>query len=372
MKNSSVRFYGPIRSSSGYGNAVRCFASAFSGSSVDTKFCFSTKDSDRDRKFVDGLDSYSGSCGIDFYLQPPPWNRHKSSNYKIAYFYWEADRLPSYWVKSLNTVDEIWAPCNLVKDACRRAGFKGPMHIVPTPTDYNPDSNKILIPAPNDDGVRLGDDVFKFYSIFQWHHRKGPDVLLKSYWDEFGPEDNVVLLLKVNPLKSGSADIIKGDIYNIKKLMKRRYYAPVYVTPWIISKDKISGIHSACHAYVSPHRGEGWGLPIHDAMCAGNNIITTKFGGITDFLSKNSANIISHNMANVSNMEWSPHVYSSRQRWANPSRLSLCRNMRDVYTNYSSSVMMKKRTAARKIGASMSIDGVSYIIEKLLRGGRRA
>jgi hypothetical protein len=130
-------------------------------------------------------------------------------------------------------------------------------------------------------------------------------------------------------------------------------------------------LHESCNAYVSPHRGEGWGIPIHDAMCAGNNIVVTKFGGVTDFLSRDSANIISHSLVPVSNMEWSPHVYNNRQKWANPSRVSLSKNMREVYSKYNSSLMIKKRRSARKIGSRMRISGVSKSIEALLADGRR-
>jgi hypothetical protein len=70
-------------------------------------------------------------------------------------------------------------------------------------------------------------------------------------------------------------------------------------------------------------------------------------------------------------MEWSPHVYNNRQKWANPSRVSLSKNMREVYSKYNSSLMIKKRRSARKIGSRMRISGVSKSIEALLADGRR-
>lgn len=72
------------------------------------------------------------SADIDFFLRPPPWNGGRSKR-KIAYFYWEAIPLPAPWAASLNTVDEIWAPCKLVEDCCRMAGFNKKIVRIPTP-----------------------------------------------------------------------------------------------------------------------------------------------------------------------------------------------------------------------------------------------
>ena len=370
MSNKAVRFFGPVRNHTGYGNAVGNFALAFSKSSIDTKFCFSEKDTKSNKDLISRLKVYNGSCGIDFYIHPPPWDRHKSSNYKIGYFYWEADRLPSFWIKKINSVNELWVPCNLVRKACISAGFKGPIEVLPTPIEQWESPERVLIPSPHDEGLCISDNIFKFYSIFQWHHRKGPDILLKTYWDEFGINDNVVLILKVNPLSKSSVSAIKNDIYNIKRSMKRKYYAPVYIIDNIVSVEKIRAIHDLCHAYVSPHRGEGWGLPIHDAMYSGNNVIVTKFGGITEFLSNRNSNIITHHIVPVTNMDWSPYIYNRSQKWAKPSKISLSSQMREVYDKYNSKTMCLKREKARELALSMSIDSVSKKIEKLLRRGR--
>ena len=35
-----------------------------------------------------------------------------------------------------------------------------------------------------------------FLSVFQWQHRKGPDALLKAYWNAFDAKDDVVLRIR--------------------------------------------------------------------------------------------------------------------------------------------------------------------------------
>jgi len=365
---SGVRFFGPVGSVSGYGNAVRGMALAFSNSKIPTKFVFDKKREKNNKKFIEGLNNHKGKCNIDFYMHPPSWSKHSSSNYKIAYFYWEADRLPVHWSKHINYVNEIWAPCRLVESACRKSGFKGITRVLPTPIIKKRASSKVVIPSYFSDNYSIDDNVFKFYSIFQWHHRKGPDILLKSYWKEFSKNDNVCLIIKTNPLNisGNNEDRIITSIKKIKKSLSLDYYAPIYLISDLIPADKINGIHEYSDCYVSPHRGEGWGLPIHDAMHFKNHIIVTKFGGITELLGSVNANIIRHDMARVSNMEWSPHVYKSFQNWANPSATHLSKLMRDVYERGSEDKYLKKINNAKILSDSMDIGSISRAIERFI------
>ena len=167
-----VRMFGPLGESSGYGNAVKGFAEAFSKSDIPTKFHFGKKAETDYSEFMDSLRKYNGDTNVDFYLHGPPWSKHKSQAYKIGYFYWEADRLPISWERVINQVDELWVPCGLVETACRKAKFRGPIKIIPTPGRKWEHKQKIVIPSDFSNDFIVSDDVFKFYSIFQWHERK--------------------------------------------------------------------------------------------------------------------------------------------------------------------------------------------------------
>jgi hypothetical protein len=65
-----------------------------------------------------------------------------------------------------------------------------------------------------------GTDVTKtkgttvFLSVFQWQQRKGPDVLLKAYWNAFRKDDDVVLRVRAkvpgwggNPFKTAQGGV---------------------------------------------------------------------------------------------------------------------------------------------------------------------
>lgn len=356
-----VRIFGPIGQGSGYGQAVRNFCEAFSKSKIPTRFEFSQSQ----KKHVEDLTNYSGQADTDFYLHCPPYNKHKSSNYKIGYFYWEADKLPSHWGKALNALNEVWVPCQLVRDACLASGYKGVIRVVPTPLKPFELERKIEIPAIFSDQYILSDQIFKFYSVFQWQERKGYRELLKAYYSAFTSDDNVVLVLKVNPINNQADTKVKiyQDIQKIKNTVNKKNLPLVYLSKEIINIQDIYALHNSADCYVSPHHGEGWGMPIHDAMWAGKQIITTKYGGVTEHLNDSNAHIIDHTLGPVNNMEWNP-LYNSSQNWAYPNIKHLERLMRDAYHN--SGKFKTKGLEAKKTAEKMTIDEISKLLEKYL------
>lgn len=357
-----VRFFGPVNNATGYGNAVINFAKAFSRSEIPTKFIIET--TEQGRNLLKELDSYNGRTNIDFYLHCPPFSKHQSNAYKIGYFYWEADKLPIQWSTTLNKVNELWVPCKLVKDACLRAGYKGGIKIIPTPYSEFNDKIDITIPSNIDASYSLGENTYKFYSIFQWQNRKNYKLLITSYLKAFTPDDNVVLILKVNTLNN-SPNKIAEEINSLKEKLKLHYYPPIYLSTAIVDPAAINGLHQYADCYVSPHHGEGWGMPIHDAMRFKKQIIVTKYGGVTEWLNDESAHIIKHTLGPVTDMEWS-NLYGSYQNWAYPSQSHLISLFKDVYLNHKK--YEYKTDNAASIAESMSIDAVSKIINLELKG----
>jgi hypothetical protein len=173
------------------------------------------------------------------------------------------------------------------------------------------------------------------------------------------------LVIKTNQLGIGryTKDRIKADILNIKKKLNQTYYPRIYLCKDIIPTEHIQALHNSCDCYVSAHHGEGWGVPIHDAMISGNHIIATKFGGVTEHLDNSSAHIVDHKIGPVSGMDWSP-LYGDYQKWAYPSVRSLSQQMKKVYLN--PGAYADRAEKAKVISDTMSIDAVTRIINREL------
>jgi glycosyltransferase involved in cell wall biosynthesis len=337
-------------------------ALAFSRSQVSTKFEIINKK----KIFKENLNEPKGNPKIDFYLHTPPFSKHKSNNYKIGYFYWEADTLPKSWASDIRrSVDELWVPCELTRLACIKSGFKRPIEVLHTPCDTDISYSKVSIPSPLTNNLILSDDIFKFYSVFQWHERKGYNDLLRAYYKEFNEDDNVILILKVNPVKSNSSSLskIKSDILKIKKMVNKKKFPKIYLITKHIDRSDLLGLHKMCDSFVLPHKGEGWGMPMHDAMLCESYIITTKYGGITEFLNNDNSFIIDHNIRPVKQMSWTPW-YQSYQKWAYPKIAHLRVLMRDVFENKKE--YLYKLENAKHVAVSLDISSCSARIEEIL------
>jgi len=333
-------------SNSGYGMATSAFKESFkkiNNFNIDFKIYNDEISYNKNLKY-----------NIEIILGHPPYDSLRIGSYRIIYFYWETDKLPRLWENQIMDSDEIWAPCNLVKDVCLKAGYKNKIKIIPTPTFIDIKNTYNIRLKNNLSNYFLNPQYYKFYSIFQWQPRKGYNELLSAYFDEFKYGEEVVLILKINPIPNVE---IKKIIDEIKKI--KNYYnskANLFLISEYLSNNDIQSLHLYSDCFVLPHYGEGWGMPIHEAAVFGNPIITTKYGGITDFLN-NNIYYIDHNIVPVSGMEWNK-FYSFDQNWAKPNIDSLKSNMRYVYNN-----KIKKSNSFD----NFSINNISKIIEENIK-----
>ena len=324
---------------SGYGEAISFFALSFYKSGLDVCFDFSPM-SHYDKRLKEKLEEeysdfknfkFSKNAKICFFIGTPKIPENKNI-YNILYFYWETDDLPKGWMKKISHYEEVWVPCKIMKMSLQKNNYRGIIKVFPTPNYNLKKYSKFVIGHKTNPYKKISNEVFKFYYIFQWQYRKGYDCLIKAYYNAFTKNENVMLILKTNKL-SGSRD---SFILNIKKEINkfkngRENLPEIYIIPDIIPKSQIMHLHKMCDVYVAPHRGEGWGMPIADAINQKSAVITTKFGGITDYLDDKDAFFIDYVKTPVKNMRWSGPLYSSNQNWAEPDQNSLSDLMKKSY-----------------------------------------
>ncbi len=198
---------------------------------------------------------------------------------------------------------------------------------------------------------------FKFFSLFKWEDRKGWDILLKSFVLEFNPSDDVALYIHTylygeSDQNARSVMRVRQRIDKFLKTVKKpcpkslhhksksgknqkksvKCEFPDLERQLIIMTNELDtsdmpALYKSMSAFVMPTRGEGWGLPIMEAMAMGLPTIATNWSGPTDFMTPtNSYPLPITGLVPVSGRD-----FEAGQKWAAPDGVELQRLMRHVF-----------------------------------------
>jgi len=146
----------------------------------------------------------------------------------------------------------------------------------------------------------ISPDKFKFLSVGAWQHshwqdRKGFELLIKTFKKLFENNNDVMLIIKTNKTAPTSVDcknivIIRED--------------------W--SNEALINLYKCCAlngAYISLHKGEGFGRCALDALYCGCNIGATGWSGVLDFLKPTNSTLFPYKF--IPSTLYSSSVYAN-------------------------------------------------------------
>jgi glycosyltransferase involved in cell wall biosynthesis len=197
-------------------------------------------------------------------------------SYKIGYTMLETTGLPEEWVCQCNRMDEIWVPTEFNRQTFRQSGVTRPVHVIPlgiNPELYHPGRT-----------VERFSSRYTFLSVFEWGERKNPASLLRSYCRAFGPEDDVALVIKYSP--GGALDLYAY----LRELDLPEQSAPiVFMQCNSIAAHEMGPLYCGADCFVLPTHGEGWGMPMLEAMACGLPVLATDWSGQTAFMNEQNS-----------------------------------------------------------------------------------
>lgn len=274
-----------------------------------------------------------------------------SGKYKIGFTMLEVDGLPTEWVRQANLMDEVWVPSNFNKKTFQDAGVRVPIRVVPLGVD--PDYF-----SPNIQGHKLGKD-FTFLSVFEWGDRKAPDILLRAFSDEFNVNEPVRLLCKVNNFDGGLS--VRAEI---AKLGLRSNGGRIIIAEnQILKQYELGVLYKSADCFVLPTRGEGWGMPILEAMACGLPVIATHWSSQTDFMTNENSLPLQIDRL-VPAIAKCP--YYEGFQWAQPSYEHLRSLLRWVYEHQSEARTIGER-AARDTAKLWTWRDASHRISEIIK-----
>lgn len=239
-----------------------------------------------------------------------------SGAYRVGYTMLETTGIPMEWARQCNLMDEIWVPSPFNAWTFRRSGVTVPIRVMPLgliDTHYfNPEIKGYPI-----------EGVFTFLSVFEWGERKAPEVLIRAFNRTFRRDEPVVLICKYSNTDSGVSpqqiiDLLQLDPRGGQIVFSENDTVPYYQLPQL---------YRSIDCFVLPTRGEGWGMPILEAMACGLPVIASYWSAQQYFM--NDANSYPLQVKLVDAEAKCP--YYKGFKWAEPDEAHLVRLLRYVY-----------------------------------------
>jgi hypothetical protein len=195
---------------------------------------------------------------------PAPLFHHNSGEYKVGWSMMEVDRISERWVRACNRMHEVWVPTPMNKEVFEASGVRVPVRVVPLGIDIE-HFQPTLLPA-----VYHGDQKFRFFASGWWQLRKRWDLLLLAFAEEFSNEKDVGLVIKT----MFDPDL-KEMFDQVHQWVGHRVDDQVAIVEGALPWWEYAMMMRACHAFVLPTSGEGYGCPPLQALACGLPVIVT-------------------------------------------------------------------------------------------------
>jgi glycosyltransferase involved in cell wall biosynthesis len=276
---------------------------------------------------------------------------------RVGYTMLEVDGFPDEWVRKANDMDEVWTPTEFNRIGLLNSGVTAPVHVMPLGVD--PDRFHPGIRGfPNPRGE------YVFLASLEWGERKAPEILLRAFSETFSAKEPVRLIAKIS--NTDPAIRIKETVRSLG--LKSTGGRISYVLNRAFPYTQLGSLYRSADCFVSPSRGEGWGMPVLEAMACGLPTIATNWGGHTEFLGKNIAYPLRVSGLSPARAKC---PYYRGFRWADPDEQHLRDLMRHVYENRDAARERGLR-AARDVHARWTWDhAAKRILERIETLGNR-
>ncbi len=371
----NILYIGPYRQNDGWGEASKDFAHALlkTGHDVGLRPVYMANTAQQAPPHQSILDAeqhvYRNYDVVIQHTLPTYFDYNGLVPKNVGTFFSETAHLDyTPWPKHCNLMDELWVSSQVEKENLCKSGVTKPIHKVNLPVDvtkFERDYSKI---------PELDNDRFKFYFVGEYTQRKNVSALVIAFHLEFGIQEPVDLVLKVN--KGGMhpeqvRQFVANDINGIKEAFKvyrhpSHYKSEILITNHI-SDDEMCRLHRSCDCFVMPSHGEAWCRPAADAMGFGNTPIVTSYTGMSEFLNNKTGWLV-ESMESPALATDRPidYLYCARETWGTISIPDLRSAMRSAYENRGSSFIKKKQEVGLESVYNFSYDKIAQQINGCL------
>ncbi|WP_166397976.1 glycosyltransferase [Rubrobacter marinus] len=245
---------------------------------------------------------------------------------------WESTLVPRDHVEEINRASSLhFVPCRQNVESFRACGVRVPIKVL----HHGVDTGRFPYLERDREGR-----PYTFGTFGDLSPRKGIDVLVRAFLDEFGPHEPVRLLLK---------STAKASAYGAED-------PRVETVGGYLEGEALLETLREMDAFVLPSRGEGFGLCGIEAMSTGLPLIATNWSGPSEYLDPADGFGLRYGLADAGGAPSGNVRYHGL--WAEPDREHLRALMRHLY-EHPEEGEAKGRAAADRVRRDWTWDRVA-------------
>ena len=360
---------GPALTSSGYGEHARLILRALRANEEHFEVFFENTtwgqtgfliDDNEERAWMDYLQAKTHNFksmrgGFDVAIQvtiPPEWQPLAPINIGVTAGI-ETTKVAPQWIEKCKVVNKIIVPSEHARYAFDNTVYKISNPQTNVEVELSNTTPIEVIPYPVKDTIAEEIDLnldydFNFCTVAQWGPRKNLGNTIKWFVEEFKDEE-VGLVVKASTRKNNIADRIhcQQRIEGFLKSYPERK-CKIYLVHGNMSESEMCGIytHPKVKAILSTTHGEGFGLPLFEAVYNELPVIAPNWSGHVDFLyapkkdkkgkdrSKAHFMKVDYNISPIQEEAVWEGVLQRDSQWCFPKESSFRHAMREMYKNY--------------------------------------
>ena len=157
------------------------------------------------------------------------------------------------------------------------------------------------------------------------YFRKNPEAGIRAFAEAFSKEADACLVFKLK-----WADEHADKVARMKEIASRYGVCDrVHFVCDYLSRRDLLGLTNACDCYFSPHRAEGFGIGLGEAMLLGKPVVATDWSATTEFVLPEHAFPVPFTLVPVKAGEY----FTSMGRWAKIDESAAAMALRRLYEN---------------------------------------
>lgn len=312
-------------------------------------------------------------------FETPEFFKPREGVINIGITQWETTKIINYdlggdprlnWTKQMNRMDGMWTSCAMAANAFVESGVTVPVNVLRGPMDtglYRPGLEELYIADLNVDAkteefIPREKRPIVIGMVAQWTIRKNIPALLVPILSRFDRDEVTILLKTYGSVidDDGNNERVMAMIQDLRKMVDRESAPRIVLVLSKLTDEEMAQLYASMDIYVNTSRGEGFCMPLVQAMASEVFPVTCGFSAPKDYVhpyrmdgqaAEDGSNgfLVNYTLEPAVGMRFTPW-YRYDQDWANIDQADMVAKIRSaiILKREEPSVWNDIRTNARQ------------------------